>query len=125
MGFLTELYGQHYQLNPIFVEPRDVGHHGVARARVYVICIHKKSVEPIYDCQKLFHEISTQMKLFVATKPSDYFVAETNDIRFEAERVARVRKVHLKPKVSSHLVFRMSLFLVMRSLIMVKCSVAH
>ena len=99
MKFLRKLYGKHYDLHPLFVEPRDVGHHGVARRRVYIIMVHRESVAQVYDCNALYQEIANAMKLFVATRPSDYFIADARDIAFEAERTARQRKIPFRPKV--------------------------
>ena len=98
MKFLKKLYGKHYDLHPLFVEPKDVGHHGVARSRVYIIMVHRESVTQIYDCHSLYQEIANAMKLFVATRPSDYFIADAKDIRLEAERTARSRKIPVRQK---------------------------
>ncbi|CAK9089666.1 unnamed protein product [Durusdinium trenchii] len=98
MGIIHKLYGLWYNIFPIYVDPRDVGHSGASRARVYIIMAHKQKVAQRFDCRKMYARISAAMKALVATTPKDYFVADKIDIQLEAARVARVRKRHLKPK---------------------------
>lgn len=100
MGMIWKLYGRHYDIYPIYVDTRDVGHHGASRKRVYIIMSHQKSVKQVYDCNRLYRKIAEAMKLFVATKPADYFIAEPRDLLLEAQRTAGVRKLHLKQKAT-------------------------
>lgn len=102
MGIIHKLYGLWYNIFPIYVDPRDVGHSGASRARVYIIMAHKQKVAQRFDCRKMYARISAAMKALVATTPKDYFVADKIDIQLEAARVARVRKRHLKPKAPTN-----------------------
>ncbi|CAK9022067.1 Probable protein S-acyltransferase 23 (Probable palmitoyltransferase At2g14255) (Zinc finger DHHC domain-containing protein At2g14255) [Durusdinium trenchii] len=89
MGIIHKLYGLWYNIFPIYVDPRDVGHSGASRARVYIIMAHKQKVAQRFDCRKMYARISAAMKALVATTPKDYFVADKIDIQLEAARVAR------------------------------------
>ncbi|CAK9079372.1 Uncharacterized protein SCF082_LOCUS37876 [Durusdinium trenchii] len=75
MGMLRKIYGQTYDLYPIYVQPADLGHNGTARSRVYVLLANREKVRNTYDCQELYQRISTRMKSVASTSPRDYFVA--------------------------------------------------
>ena len=98
LDFVDAIYGEHYTLHPLFVQPGDLGHTGAARKRLYVILAHRDQVALIYNCQDMYKKISDQMHQLVTTEPHDYLIASDLDIRLEVERVALRRKVKLRPK---------------------------
>ena len=98
IGMVKKLYGQHYNMELIFMEPEHLGHFGTARARVYIFLFHKELVVNTYSCQRMYSSISHAMKARVSTVPSDYFVADSTDMVLESSRVARMRKLDWKEK---------------------------
>ena len=76
MGMVQKLYGRHYDLHPLNISPEDVGHAGVARARVYIVMAYRGLVTEHYDVQEMFRRVCQKMRQFVCTEPSDYFVAD-------------------------------------------------
>ena len=94
---VEQLYGKRYRLHTLYVEPGDLGHTGAARRRLYIIMAHRKTIVQIYDCKKLYGKIADTMRGMVGTQPRDYLVATPVDVRLEAERVALLRKVPLRP----------------------------
>lgn len=97
MGMIEKIYGRHYNIHPIYMDPSDLGHSGSSRARVYIIMVLKDEVVPTYDCNKMFREISHAMTQLVTTCPEDYFVADETDLRLEEARVARQRSIQVRP----------------------------
>ena len=98
MGMVRKVYGRHYEIHSIYMEPGDLGHSGVARSRLYLILALKGSVVAVTDCNDIFEKISSAMKSRVATVPADYFIADAVDVQLEAQRTALTRKIAFRPK---------------------------
>ena len=93
MDMLNQMYSKHYDLYPLPMEPKDLGHQGVARRRVYVVMAHRKHAKRTHDLTNLFWSISKAMRELVQTCPADYFMTEPRDVQLEAVRVARLRRI--------------------------------
>ena len=100
LATLEKLYGMHYNLFPVYVEPGHLGQTGVERRRVYIIMSHKRTVQQIYNPQKIYDKICKCCRLFVQTRPRDYWCSTARDVHLEAERVALTRRIPLRPGVT-------------------------
>lgn len=92
---IQKLYGRHYDIYPLYCRTDHSGHSGTTRARLYVACVHKKRARVMRDIKKVYMAMAKTMMKHVQTTPDDYMIATMNDIKEEAERVARVRKLPL------------------------------
>eukprot|EP00435_Cladocopium_sp_Y103_P064885 s253_g26.t1 len=96
MSMIVKLYSKYYHICVLMVSPRDQGHAGVARDRVYLILTLKSKVEQIFNPQDLYNAITEYITARVQTRPRDYLVSDNVDLLLEATRVSSVRKIPLR-----------------------------
>jgi hypothetical protein len=90
------LYGRHYFIGWLFVDPSDQGHDAAAKFRIYVVLWRRGQVTLCHDFVKLYSAISSFIKRMVQTRPVDYMVSPLSEHIREAARLAFVRKKKLK-----------------------------
>ena len=56
MNMITKLYGRHYAIKQLFVEPTHTGHAAVARDRTYLILTLKSRVVEIHNVNKVYED---------------------------------------------------------------------
>ena len=75
----------------LFCWPRDVGHSGVSRDRVYIIMRHVETTDCLWDPIDLYHKIASHISARVQTQPKDYMIASREEVALEAVTMARKR----------------------------------
>ena len=103
MEMVKLLYGPDYYLHPLYVDCSDQGHFGCARARVYIICAHKRQTKQLFEPQKLYDKITASIQRRVCVLPRHYLIAGRWEIEREAQRTAATRhKTYQKCGSISH-----------------------
>ncbi|CAE6950181.1 unnamed protein product [Symbiodinium sp. CCMP2456] len=97
MDMIGHLLSTDYHLHQLFVDPADVGHAGVSRARTYVFCAHKQTCSYIMDVHEMHYFISQDIRDFVQTKPRDYMVAPEHLRTLFQQQICRTRKMDFVP----------------------------
>ena len=93
---VQDLLEDDYIILPLEVSPADLGLSGVNRDRVYIFCYHRKTCRYLYSIERAFGEISRTLKKYIHTEPHHYFVATAAQIRSDAMRVAKSRKIQFQ-----------------------------
>ena len=109
------LYGDDYELYPIFLDVGDQGHTGASRPRVYIICAHKERVVPLHNVYDLYAAITAKIRKHVHTSPSDYLVSDHWEIMRDAAAHAQTRGMHFQPATWRNFNRADSVYLFLRS----------
>ena len=91
------MIGMWYVIWVIPVEPGDAGHDGVARPRVYVLCLHRSKGFVICDPDVMYNSIKTATRSQVKTLPRDYCVATPREVEVSAMQLACSRHIIFQP----------------------------
>ena len=86
-----------YQCYPIYCSSADAGHSGAARTRTYIIMRYIAETDCLGDPIELYYKIADYIRSQVATEPKDYMIATQEEIRLEAQAVARSRGIVYNP----------------------------
>ena len=89
---IKRLYGEHYHIWTLRVEPADVGHAGVNRERLYLILSHRERTEQICCPLQLYSGIKDFIIRRVKTRPCDYFVSSPSEVCRVAVDLADTRR---------------------------------
>ena len=92
---VEHLYGQHYRIYPFYLNTEDVGHRGMARARVYIFLAHKERVclREGVDIYEVYRKIAATIKSAVQTQPRDYLISSAQEVAMDVGRVGSKRKL--------------------------------
>ena len=90
---MQKLYGNHYDIYPLYCKPEDSGHSGAARNRVYFVLVHKTNAVMTCDVQYLYDCVTAVIKKHVRTEVSDYLVSSNWEVSLEAAELARSRRL--------------------------------
>lgn len=77
----------------LFVEPSDVGHHGIQRKRTFIYCSHRVTGRYLFDIHEAYNYIKESLSTHIRTRPRDYLVATDFEIRLAAQQAASDRGV--------------------------------
>ena len=94
---ITALMEPEYQCYPMYCSSEDAGHAGAARTRTYIIMRYIAETDCLGDPIELYYKIADCVKSQVATEPKDYMIATQEEIRLEAQSVARSRGIVYNP----------------------------
>ena len=97
MNMIVKLYSKYYDIAVLKVSPRDQGHAGVARDRMYLILTLRSLVEQVFNPNAVYAKITEYITARVQTQPRDYLVSDRVDLILESGRTAAVRKIPLRP----------------------------
>ncbi|CAE7273491.1 unnamed protein product [Symbiodinium microadriaticum] len=97
MDMIGHLLSSDYRFHQLFVDPADVGHAGMARARTYVFCAHKQTCSYIMDVHEMHHFIAEGIRDFVQTRPCDYMVTPEHVRTLFQQQICRTRKLDFTP----------------------------
>ena len=92
VSLIELLYGDVYELYPIYLDVQDQGHAGASRPRVYIICAHRERVIPLVNVYDLYAKITKAIRKHIHTRPSDYLSAGHWEIMRDAELSASKSK---------------------------------
>ncbi|CAE7266532.1 unnamed protein product [Symbiodinium sp. KB8] len=95
---LESLLGDLCNVYPLRVEPADIGHSGVSRARLYVI-VAMKTARVLADPVQLVHSVADHVRARFQTKPRDYLIAGDLEVQFEAFATASAAGVPFRSNV--------------------------
>ena len=96
LQMIQHLYGRNYDIVQLMVSPADQGHHGVARARTYLVLSLKGVVGQTRSVEAMYSEVSKFISGLIKTRPRDYFISDRVDIMLEATRTAATRRLPLR-----------------------------
>ena len=94
---LESLLGDLCNVYPLRVEPADIGHSGVSRARLYVI-VAMKTARVLADPVQLVHSVADHVRARFQTKPRDYLIAGDLEVQFEAFATASSPACRYSPR---------------------------
>ena len=97
MNIIELLWGEHYWIYTIYSEPKDLGHNGVSRPRIFILLLHKLKGKLLFDPRLLYCMIRDNVTQFVRTRPRDYFIASDRDVQHSAMRLASRRGIGYRP----------------------------
>ena len=97
MDMVRHMLSRDYQIHQLFVEPGDVGHSGLARARTYIFCSHKQTCAYLWDVFEMQEAIKDAMKGLVQTTPGDYMVSSDNMRTLLQHKICNSRKIQFQP----------------------------
>ncbi|CAE7244744.1 unnamed protein product, partial [Symbiodinium sp. CCMP2456] len=92
---IEKLYGNHYDIHPLYCKTDDTGHSAASRDRVYVVLVHQQRAVMTLDIKSLYDRVAGKIRNLVRTEVSDYLVAGRWEILREAQDLARRRMLDL------------------------------
>ena len=90
---IEKLYGNHYDIHPLYCTTDDTGHSATSRDRVYVVLVHRQRAVLTVDIKSLYNRVAGKIRKLVQTEVSDYLVSGRWEILREAQDLARSRRL--------------------------------